>query len=112
MDSRRNIRSKYWFPCLEDPQVKFPREIKVIVSENDLIVLSNGELAQKDGNTWTWTEPNPTPSYLTSVVIGKFAQEHQQYTREYKHNGNKQTGAVAFPYYIIGHQKCPKKMLC
>ena len=29
------------------------------------------------------------PSYLISVVIGKFAQ-HQQYTREYKHNGNKQ----------------------
>jgi aminopeptidase N len=56
------LEAKYWFPCLEDPQVKFPREIKVIVSENNLIVLSNGELAQKDGNTWTWTwtEPNPT----------------------------------------------------
>jgi aminopeptidase N len=66
-----------------------------------LIVLSNGELAQKDGNTWTWTEPNPTPSYLTSVVIGKFAQEHQQYAREDKHNGNKQnrSSGVSLSYY-------------
>jgi aminopeptidase N len=45
------LESKYWFPCLEDPQVKFPREIQITVPEDDYIVISNGELAQKDGNT-------------------------------------------------------------
>ena len=33
--------SRYWFPCLDDPQVKFPREIHVTVPE-DYIVISNG----------------------------------------------------------------------
>jgi aminopeptidase N len=72
------IESKYWFPCLEDPQVKFPREIQVIVPENDLVVISKGELAQKEGNRWTWIEQNPTPAYLTSLVIGKFSQEQHE----------------------------------
>jgi aminopeptidase N len=72
--------SKYWFPCLDDPQVRFPREIKVIVPENDFIVISNGEVAQKERNAWTWTERNPIPAYLTSVVIGKFAQEQEEYS--------------------------------
>ena len=73
------LESKYWFPCLDDPQVKFPREIQVTVPTNDLIVISNGELARREGNTWTWIELNPTPAYLTSIVIGKFAQEQQEY---------------------------------
>jgi len=71
------LESKYWFPCLEDPQVKFAREIQITVPENDYVVISNGELAQKEGNTWTWIERNPNPAYLTSVVIGKFAQEEK-----------------------------------
>ena len=33
--------SRYWFPCLDDPQVKFPREIHVTVPE-EYIVISNG----------------------------------------------------------------------
>jgi aminopeptidase N len=73
------LESKYWFPCIEDPQVKFPREIEVVVPENDFTVISNGELAKKKGNKWIWIEQNPIPSYLTSVVIGKFAQEKQEY---------------------------------
>src|SRR5215211_3272076 len=31
--------SKYWFPCIDDPQVKFPREIQVTVPENDFFVI-------------------------------------------------------------------------
>jgi Peptidase M1 N-terminal domain/Peptidase family M1 domain len=73
------LESKYWFPCLDDPQVKFPREIQVSVPDNDFIVISNGVLANKEGDTWFWKEPNPTPAYLTSVVIGRFVQETQEY---------------------------------
>ena len=36
------IASKKWFPCIDHPQVKFPRQISVIVPEN-FVVISNGE---------------------------------------------------------------------
>ena len=36
------IESRYWFPCLDDPQVKFPREIQVTVPEG-YTVISNGK---------------------------------------------------------------------
>ena len=42
------LESKYWFPCQDDPRIKFPREIHVTVPENDFIVISNGELAYKE----------------------------------------------------------------
>jgi aminopeptidase N len=92
------LESKYWFPCIDDPQVKFPREIQVTVPTNDFIVISNGELSNKEGNTWTWIELNPTPAYLTSVVIGKFAQEKQEYC--YKdYNGNSSKNSISLLYY-------------
>ena len=37
------IESRYWFPCLDDPQVKFPREIQVTVPEG-YTVISNGKV--------------------------------------------------------------------
>ena len=84
------LESKYWFPCVDDPQVKFPREIQVIVPENDFIVISNGELVQKEGNSWTWKEQNPTPAYLTSVVIGIFVQEQQEYLYDSDDNNDEE----------------------
>jgi aminopeptidase N len=91
------LESKYWFPCLDDPQVKFPREIQVTVPTNDFIVMSNGELAHKEGNTWTWIELNPTPAYLTSVVIGKFAQEQQEYC--YHDDNGSSSNCISLLYY-------------
>jgi aminopeptidase N len=78
------IESRYWFPCLDDPQVKFPREIHVIVPQ-DYIVISNGEnksnnpVKEEHGNNnemkteWIWREETPISTYLTSVVIGTFS---------------------------------------
>jgi aminopeptidase N len=100
------LESKYWFPCIDDPQVKFPREIQVTVPENDFIVISNGELSHTRENTWTWIESNPIPAYLTSVVIGKFAQEEQEYCYGYdSNNGNR--SKIALLYYWP--QEIPKK---
>jgi aminopeptidase N len=70
--------SKYWFPCLDHPQMKFPREISVIVPEN-FAVVSNGELdlvdTQIEGRKkYVWEESNPNPAYLTSIVIGEFVE--------------------------------------
>ena len=100
--------SKYWFPCIDDPQVKFPREIQVTVPENDFIVISNGELLRKEGNTWTWIELNPTPAYLTSVVIGKFDQEQQEYS--YCHDDkNMSSSSNSIPLIYYWPKEIPKK---
>ena len=79
------IESRYWFPCLDQPQVKFPREIHITVPM-DYIVISNGhqisepQLEEKSGSqgkkehTWKWIESTSNPAYLTAVVIGTFAE--------------------------------------
>ena len=63
------IESRYWFPCLDDPQVRFSREIHVITPDDKFIVISNGT-SSRNGNTWSWKEPNKIPAYLTSIVMG------------------------------------------
>ena len=77
------IESRYWFPCLDDPQVKFPREIQVTVPEG-YTVISNGKDKQsknKEENTttWTWIEQKPISTYLTSVVVGNFSHHKEGY---------------------------------
>jgi aminopeptidase N len=79
------IESRYWFPCLDQPQVKFPREIHITVPM-DYVVISNGhqtsepQLEEKSGSqrkkeyTWKWIESTSNPAYLTAVVIGTFAE--------------------------------------
>ncbi|HEX7142716.1 MAG TPA: M1 family metallopeptidase [Nitrososphaeraceae archaeon] len=65
------VESRYWFPCIDNPQMKFAREIVVVAPTEEYDVISNGEYERK-GNVWLWKESTPTPAYLTSVVIGKF----------------------------------------
>ena len=62
------MESRYWFPCIDDPQVKFSREIEVIAPDDEYLVISNGTY-EKDGNKWKWKESTPNPAYLTSIVI-------------------------------------------
>ena len=47
-----SIYSRNWFPCLDHPQVKFPREVSVVVPEG-YIVISNGELDITEENIET-----------------------------------------------------------
>lgn len=72
--------SRYWFPCLDDPEIKFPRTIKINAPKR-FEVISNGMLINKQPNgkkiQWTWYEKNPTPAYLTSIIIGDF-NTHQE----------------------------------
>jgi aminopeptidase N len=79
------IESKFWFPCIDDPQIKFPREVSVSVP-NEFIVVSNGELQEvsttKDHKKiYTWKDANPDSVYLTSIVVGKFAEIIEHYAR-------------------------------
>jgi len=71
--------SKYWFPCLDSPHVKFILDIE-ITAPIDFDVISNGVLVSKapkniDQMTWKYVEVNPLPAYLVSVVVGKFSKE-------------------------------------
>ena len=36
------IESKYWFPCFDDPRIKYSKEISVTVP-NNFVVVSNGD---------------------------------------------------------------------
>lgn len=74
------VASKKWFPCIDHPQVKFPRQISVIVPE-DFVVISNGERDIIDQEVegerkkkYVWEESHPNTAYVTSVVIGEFAE--------------------------------------
>jgi len=80
------IESKFWFPCIDDPQIKYPREVSVIVPK-DFIVVSNGQPdyaidTNNDNKIHIWKEDHPNPAYLTSIVIGKFFEYEEQYVRE------------------------------
>jgi aminopeptidase N len=93
------IESRYWFPCIDHPQLKYQREVRVTAPDS-CIVISNGEKASKDNNKWTWREKTPTPAYLTSVVIGEFDEEHDQYRVD---EGDGKCRVIDLDYYWPKH---------
>ncbi|WP_144731600.1 M1 family metallopeptidase [Candidatus Nitrosocosmicus arcticus] len=74
--------SPYWFPCVDSPQMKFTLDIEVICPR-EFMVISNGILASKltehEITVWKFIEKNPLPSYLVSVVIGRFSVVESNY---------------------------------
>jgi len=83
--------AKYWFPCIDSPNAKFCFDIE-ITAPIEYDVISNGKLISKiinDKNqkvTWKYSETNPIPAYLVSVVIGKFSKietKHNNVPLEY-----------------------------
>ena len=79
------IESKFWFPCIDDPQIKYPRDISVLVP-HEFVVVSNGRLeevsTQQQKKAYLWKEDSPQSSYLKSIVIGKFAEIVERYERD------------------------------
>jgi aminopeptidase N len=72
----QTTEAKYWFPCIDHPQVKFSSEITVVTSAG-FVAISNGRLLKVEkGRKWKyyWREDNPHPSYLASVVVGKYVE--------------------------------------
>ncbi len=70
--------SRYWFPCLDFPLVKFSLEMEIVIPDG-FIAISNGIVSAKtkesnDLTVWRYIEKNPIPAYLVSVVIGRFSE--------------------------------------
>ncbi|MCL4326041.1 MAG: HEAT repeat domain-containing protein [Candidatus Thermoplasmatota archaeon] len=70
--------SRYWFPCIDYPGIKFTTEV-VIGVKKPYIVISNGVLKEKyespDGLTWfDWVEDTKHSAYLTSIAVGDFVE--------------------------------------
>jgi aminopeptidase N len=69
----------YWFPCYDYPNDKATSET-IITAADRYMVISNGELAgvtsdpAKRTKTWHWKMGQPFSSYLTSIIIGEFAE--------------------------------------
>jgi len=92
-------QAKYWLPCIDHPQVKFSSEISVTV-EAGFTAISNGMLQKVEQRgkkqTYHWSEANPHPAYLVSVVVGKYAETKDGSLQYYVPPGRKQDAARTF----------------
>ncbi|MFZ0820559.1 MAG: DUF3458 domain-containing protein [Candidatus Acidiferrales bacterium] len=73
----------FWFPCYDHPNDFTTTEIIATV-EKPLSIISNGKLIgvkESGGNTRTydWKMDVPHATYLTSIVVGEYAQVEQSY---------------------------------
>ena len=85
------IESRYWFPCVDDPQIKFPREIHVIVPK-EFTVISNGTEEVKyipsdlktneERKLWIWKHLEKDQTYVTAVAIGNFVNKQTVYASQ------------------------------
>ncbi len=70
-----------WFPCFDYPNMRSSYEIRVTVPK-DYTVISNGQLVQiveGDFKTFIYVEKFRFPSYLVSVIAGKFELIKQEW---------------------------------
>ncbi len=75
--------SKYWFPSYDYPNDFRTSEIKATV-EKPMQVISNGKLVETKDNgdgtrTFHWKMETPFTNYLTSIVVGEFAEIRGEY---------------------------------
>jgi aminopeptidase N len=68
--------NRHWIPCLDQPNVRQSTELIVTVAEG-FEAVSNGALVSRTANddktvTFHWKQEKPHPSYLVTLVVGKF----------------------------------------
>ncbi len=59
----------FFFPCIDQPGVKAPMEIRVTVPEG-YTAIGNGEAKGQDGCDFLFSQIDPIPAYLFTVVVG------------------------------------------
>lgn len=78
--------SRYWFPCIDHPNERQTTEL-IVTAPTGLEVLSNGKLVSRedlpgDGPKRTrfhWKQEKSHTTYLTSLVIGDFVVERDEW---------------------------------
>jgi aminopeptidase N len=64
-----------WFPCDDQPTAKASYLIR-ISTDSSYRAVANGELvsrrARSARTTWTYEQPEPTPTYLVTLQIGRY----------------------------------------
>lgn len=75
--------NRFWFPSYDSPNDFRTSEIKATV-EKPLIVISNGKLLETKDNgddtqTFHWKMDVPYANYLTSIVVGEYAEIKGEY---------------------------------
>ncbi len=79
-----NEDSHWWFPCPDVTNQKMSTELLATVRGN-AVAISNGELIgvienQAEGTrTFHWSQTQPHPPYLVSVVVGRYEQIRERY---------------------------------
>jgi aminopeptidase N len=69
--------NRYWIPCYDEPDQRQTTEIIATVPAGNEVV-SNGKLLSRKENTgaktvtYDWRQDKPHPSYLVTLVVGKF----------------------------------------
>lgn len=65
-----------WFPCDDHPTAKAGYRIR-IGTDSAYHAVANGELVSRrvraTHTTWTYEQPEPTPTYLVTLQIGRYA---------------------------------------
>jgi aminopeptidase N len=75
--------NRYWFPGIEEPGDLRTTELKATVA-NNFTVISNGDLISTKENsdgtkTFHYKAGIPYPNFLTSIVVGEYANVKQQF---------------------------------
>lgn len=75
--------ARFWYPCVDQPEVKCPIEMKLTVEE-PFKAIANGDLqstksAGKGWITYHWKMKEPNPSYLNAFMVGDFAEIKDKY---------------------------------
>ena len=94
--------NKYWFPSFDYPNDFRTTEMRATVKK-PLMVIGNGELVSTKDNgatrTFHWKMDSPYTNYLTSIVVGEYAEVRGKYqdipVSTYLYKGWKNQGAIS-----------------
>lgn len=72
----QTITNRYWIPCVDEPNQRQTSQVVVTVPAG-FQAISNGRLVSTKENddktvTFDWLQDKPHPSYLITLVVGKF----------------------------------------
>lgn len=99
--------ARHWFPCHDKPHAKMTTELKVQVPHG-FTALSNGELVARSTpkskrSAWTfhYALKQPHPSYLVSLVVGRFScLEDGSVPRRAPRGAKGPSGDIPIRYYV------------